>query len=42
VIPGHVPPRTGWVPKEFELEPEKVAAYRDIYKYYPTYTEMFL
>jgi len=32
----------GWVPKEFELEPEKVAAYRNIYKYYPAYTEMLL
>lgn len=32
----------GWVPEEFELEPEKATAYRNIYKYYPAYTEMFL
>jgi len=32
----------GWVPEDFELEPEKVAAYRSIYKYYPAYTEMLL
>lgn len=31
-----------WVPMDFELKPEKVLAYRNIYKYYPAYTEMLL
>lgn len=37
-----MPCRDGWVPKEFELDPQKVLAYRNIYKYYPAYTEMLL
>ncbi len=37
-----MPCRDGWIPEEFELEPDKVAAYRNIYKYYPAYTEMLL
>jgi len=32
----------GWVPIDFELKPEKVLAYRNIYKYYPAYTETLL
>ena len=31
-----------WVPTEFELKPEKVLAYRNIYRYYPAYIETLL
>lgn len=31
-----------WLPKDFELKPEEVVAYRMIYRYYPAYAEMLL
>jgi hypothetical protein len=37
-----MPCRDDWNPDAFELEREKVLAYRSIYRYYPAYTEMLL
>jgi len=37
-----MPCRRNRAPKEFEFDPEKMAAYRKIYRYYPAYTEILL
>jgi hypothetical protein len=37
-----MPCAEGWEPKEFELKPEKVQAYRSVYRYFPAYSEMLL
>lgn len=31
-----------WTPRDFELSASEVCAYKDIYRYYPAYTEMLL
>jgi hypothetical protein len=37
-----MPCADGWVPKEFELPVEEVAAYRELYRYYPLYAELLI
>jgi len=38
----HMPCPDGWCPTDFELSPEEVAAYRDIYRFFPAYGELLL
>ena len=40
-LDSKMPTPEGWVPPEFELEPMEVEAYRQIYRFYPTYVEVF-
>lgn len=37
-----MPCRSSWRPREFVMKPEDVQAYREIYPYFPAYTEMLL
>src|SRR5262249_15482578 len=37
-----MPCKDSWSPREFELAQENVLAYRDIYRYCPTYAELML
>jgi len=37
-----MPCEDDWTPKGFELDADKVKAYRGIYRYFPAYTEMLL
>lgn len=37
-----MPCRAGWKPKAFELSPNDVEAYRQIYPYFPAYAELLL
>lgn len=41
-LDGAMPCRPSWRPREFEMKPEDVQAYREIYPYFPAYTEMLL
>lgn len=41
-LEGAMPGANGRVPAKFELKPEDVRAYRDIYRFYPTYAELAL
>jgi hypothetical protein len=36
-----MPSPAAWAPADFELTAEEVAAYRDIYRFYPNYVEAF-
>ena len=38
----YLPCKDDWLPKDFEMKPDDVNAYRTIYRYYPAYTEMLL
>jgi len=38
----YMPCKDDWLPKDFEMKPDDVNAYRTIYRYYPAYTEMLL
>jgi len=38
----NMPCKDGWLPKDFEMKREDVDDYRDVYKYYPAYTETLL
>jgi hypothetical protein len=40
-LDAHMPAAAGWVPTAFELAVEDVDAYRDIYRFYPNYVEVF-
>jgi hypothetical protein len=35
-----MPATPGWKPKAFELSAEDIAAYQEIYRYYPIYGEL--
>ena len=37
-----MPCHSSWRPREFEMKPEDLQAYREIYPYFPAYTEMLL
>lgn len=37
-----MPCSVGWAPGEFELDPEDVAAYNEIYRFFPAYAELLL
>lgn len=41
-LDGEMPCKDGWTPREFEMEADRVKAYRNVYKYFPAYTEMLL
>ncbi len=43
-IDSHMPCEPGWVPNpnDFEIEPEAIEAYRQVYRYCPLYAELFL
>ena len=41
-LDGNMPCKDDWIPKEFELDSDKVKEYRSVYKYFPAYTEMLL
>jgi hypothetical protein len=41
-LDGAMPCRTSWQPSEFEMKPEDIHAYREIYPYFPAYTETLL
>jgi hypothetical protein len=32
----------GWTPADFELAPEEIASYREIYRFFPAYAELLL
>lgn len=38
----YMPSTENWTPTEFELSKDEVAAYREIYRYYPSYAELLL
>ena len=38
-LDSKMPYKDKWKPKEFELDAESVAAYRDIYRFCPAYAE---
>ncbi|MDO8500747.1 MAG: hypothetical protein Q7S20_02790 [Gemmatimonadaceae bacterium] len=38
----HMPCGDDWKPKEFEMAPEDIASYREIYRYFPVYAELLL
>jgi hypothetical protein len=37
-----MPCASGWTPADFELDDEDVAAYNEIYRYFPAYAELLL
>lgn len=41
-LDGFMPSPDNWIPKDFELDAKRVAAYRDIYRFCPTYAELML
>ncbi|MGA3267397.1 MAG: O-methyltransferase [Verrucomicrobiota bacterium] len=41
-LDGAMPCRSSWRPREFEMKIEDVQIYREIYPYFPAYTEMLL
>jgi hypothetical protein len=41
-LDGFMPCNEKWKPKEFELPPESVLAYREIYRFFPAYAELLL
>ena len=41
-LDGAMPCADGWLPEEFELSQEDVAAYREIYRFCPAYAELLL
>jgi len=41
-LDSEMPCDAEWLPNDFELSKEEIAAYRAIYRYYPAYTEMLL
>jgi hypothetical protein len=40
-IDANMPCEEGWVPEEFEIEPEAIQNYREVYRYCPLYAELF-
>ena len=41
-IDANMPCEEGWVPEEFEIDPEAIESYREVYRYCPLYAELFL
>jgi hypothetical protein len=37
-----MPCPSGWAPADFELHPDEVAAYKEIYRFFPAYAELLL
>jgi hypothetical protein len=42
LLDSAMPCHPSWRPREFEMKPEELQIYRDIYPYFPAYTEMLL
>jgi len=42
VLDHNMPCEAGWAPKEFEITPQDLEAYRDVYRYYPAYAELLV
>jgi len=40
-LEAHMPSSPDWLPADFELTPEDLVAYRDIYRFYPHFAEVF-
>ncbi len=40
-LDANMPAPAGWLPSDFELSQDEVAAYCEIYRFYPNYVEMF-
>lgn len=40
-LDAHMPAPASWLPDAFELDKDEVDAYRQIYRFYPTYVEVF-
>ena len=41
-IDSHMPCKSGWVPRDFEIKPEEIESYRKVYRYCPLYAELLL
>lgn len=41
-LDGYMPCNEKWKPKDFELPPDAVLAYREIYRFFPAYAELLL
>ena len=41
-IDAHMPCREGWSPKDFEIDPDAISIYRQVYRYCPLYAELLL
>ena len=41
-IDSHMPSEPDWVPNDFEIEPEAILDYREVYRYCPLYAELLL
>jgi len=37
-----MPAKPGWHPKEFEMDEEVIALYKEVYRFFPTYAELLL
>lgn len=37
-----MPSRDAWAPKQFEIDSKDIQAYKEIYRFFPTYAELFL
>jgi hypothetical protein len=42
LLDTRMPAKKGWTPKEFEIDADDVAAYSEIYRYFPMYGEMLI
>ena len=41
-IDSHMPSEPDWLPEDFEIDPEAIRDYREVYRYCPLYAELFL
>ena len=41
-IDSHMPSEPDWMPADFEIEPEDIQAYREVFRYCPLYAELLL
>ena len=41
-IDSHLPCKPGWCPKDFELDPNDVESYRQVYRFLPAYGELLV
>jgi hypothetical protein len=37
-----MPTAAGWTPRDFEMDADDIAAYKEIYRFFPVYAELFL
>ncbi|MCG2658968.1 MAG: hypothetical protein L6437_01820 [Kiritimatiellae bacterium] len=38
----NMPRKTGWIPNDFELSNQEISDYSNIYRFFPTYAELFI